>query len=134
MGRTREEDEVACFGAAGRSRGARGGGGRGGRSGGGGGGRGGSGGGRRNFRRDDSDDDVEEDGDAFDGSDESTYRCRLCRKVGHWEQYCVKRRGEGDACYRCGKSGHQMRRCRAQVLEESSSLAVDEDDVEGFGF
>ena len=126
MGRTREEDEVACYGAAGAARrSARGGGGARGRFGG---GRGGG----RGARRGAADEEDEEDED--DGNDESTYRCRLCRKVGHWEQYCERRRGDGDACYRCGKSGHQMRRCREQKLESSAFAADELDDDVGYGF
>lgn len=122
MGRTSEEEDVACYGSAGRSARGGSGGGGGGRFGGG--GRGG-GGGRREIHRDVVD---EEDGG---GSDESNYRCRLCRKVGHWEQYCEKRRGGADACYRCGKSGHQMRHCKEQKVQqqdEAASFSVEFDE------
>ena len=52
---------------------------------------------------------------SFDNNDESSYRCRLCRQVGHWESFCDRRRRSGNACFRCGSTDHQMRDCRGNA-------------------
>ena len=126
-----EEEEIAHYAQQrqGGRAGGRGGSGRGGRGGGGGGGarhdmpNGGAGSTSRG--RDSS-------GRSSDSSDESTYRCRLCRVVGHWESFCPRRRGNGSACFRCGSEAHQMRDCRGggKDASESAVMAVEMFDPE----
>jgi len=47
--------------------------------------------------------------------DEEQHRCALCRARGHWERFCPHRRGQGNTCYRCGDSAHQMRDCQTDL-------------------
>lgn len=46
---------------------------------------------------------------------ESSWRCGLCKRIGHYERYCKKRKGTGRACFRCGGEDHQMRDCRGDA-------------------
>ena len=55
--------------------------------------------------------------------DETQWRCALCRMRGHWERFCPKRRGDGDGCFRCGATDHQMRDCKADM----SKVKADEE-------
>jgi hypothetical protein len=55
---------------------------------------------------------------------EDVHRCALCKKTGHWEMRCKKRRGTGDDCWRCGEEGHQGRYC--QVTEEEKADFAEE--------
>lgn len=120
---TKHENETACYGSAMKN-------GRGGaarqmmRRGGGG------GGGRRHEEI--IDDEEEEEIIRGSGHDESSHRCHLCRKIGHWEQYCNKRAGGDDDCYRCGKPGHQMRYCREMKNKSEIGMftVTGEDDIQ----
>jgi len=73
--------------------------------------------------------------------DEQQHRCALCRARGHWERFCPHRRGNGNTCYRCGASDHQMRDCKTDLTtlkktEDGSAKAAafraldDEDEYD----
>lgn len=63
-------------------------------------------------------------------------RCRVCRRVvDHWSRPwdCPSRRGDGNACFICGRKSHQMKDCPEDAenkKEEASMMAADVDDDE----
>lgn len=63
--------------------------------------------------------------------DESSHRCRLCRKNGHMEWHCELRRGKGGACFRCGKEGHQLRDCDVDMVNVLMDAEKEEDHFYG---
>ena len=63
---------------------------------------------------------------------EKDHRCRLCSVVGHWEQYCSKRKGKGNDCFKCGGKDHRARECRATEEEIAKANYAEEDDEQGW--